>query len=1159
MERHILDVNESTFGSSEGPDALTAWFGTVERDQKTLLIWLHGGLVGRQQGIDLADRVGTVLLDDAVAALFVVWRSSLGETLSKDLDDVLRSRLFERLRGLASRAHQRRNTRARMPAGAEQAAIEADIRSDPELEPLLRQPSADSQAAPVSRVRAIGPGWVARLARAVIEVVFAVVERTRSEPSRPLGATLVEELLRTLYVDLVGAEIWAQMKNDTAEACAPGAPMDRLLDEIAEWWKADESRRVVLVGHSAGAVFVCHVLQAAARKPLPAGLAFEVVWLAAAATFELFADTLRMPGVVDRVRRMRTFGLSDALERGYFEVPLYPASLLYLVSGLFEAQTDMPLVGMERYWDREQYPDLGWPHLDQVRDWAADTGTQAFWSRGPGLDGAAGTLSGATRHGWFGEDPETLETIRFLARDADWRDDGRARRPVGAAEAWQTAPSSRPVERRAATAASGTGAFRAAVTQVDLTPELFRSNTGYGATQARRARGWYGRLRATLALLEAPGGERVLLAATDLHVGSRFLAEALGRQLASIGVTVDRVFLGATHTHSGPAGLYGVPFYDWIAGEVVTGLFEGFDVNGTLALVDAMEAAARTLPARLVPAWIGYGEGKGWGNLWNRSLVPFIANDVEPWTVRDRFPKQVATWAGQAWNADEAQVTALEAAYPGRGAVDPRLRVLWLLQKADGAPLGGFGWLPATPTLIPYAAALFSSDVAGAAAREVERIRDVPFGIFGGALGDTNPVPKDVSLAVLREERDQNGRTDDEHRRGVTEIVRRIGRELASGYDAGITSAVAAAHAPAHLTVRFTEPVVPGKAVAVTVPSHLGPGPVEGMDRVATTWLPGESVTVASELNRDPDDDKAERSDRTTGPWLQAIDWADPHGPKLPHANVNIGPISLKIQFKLLEAITGLGKIGFDPWAPLRIVSIGDDVHLVGVPVEPSVRWARELEDALSGMGGQRLVTANCGGYLGYASTLAEYVVQDYEGSSVYWGRAFSSLLRTELVALSQNGETPPPTGKAWFVRTEVALEDQEPADDTRDALPTAPFFRRVRPVTTLADAGDTHFLGSFKPTERPHRRRGQTRGTPLPGATALVSLQVREPGGPWRSLGWDDRTGEIALWFDRNRWRISVQVPSALVAGKEVRFRIRDPQMQPADPDDPRLVAAGS
>jgi hypothetical protein len=121
----------------------------------------------------------------------------------------------------------------------------------------------------------------------------------------------------------------------------------RLLNEIDRIWKAGSRPRIVLVGHSAGTVYICNLLKKAAAI-LPAEIGFEVIFLAPACTFKLLDSALQEAG--DRIRSFRSYGLKDAIERkDAIFPPLYLYSLLYFVSGLLEDEVDGPLVGMERF------------------------------------------------------------------------------------------------------------------------------------------------------------------------------------------------------------------------------------------------------------------------------------------------------------------------------------------------------------------------------------------------------------------------------------------------------------------------------------------------------------------------------------------------------------------------------------------------------------------------------------------------------------------------------------------------------------------------------------------------------------------------------------------------------------------------------------------
>jgi hypothetical protein len=95
--------------------------------------------------------------------------------------------------------------------------------------------------------------------------------------------------------------------------------------------------------------------------------------------------------------------------------PLYPRSLLYLVSGLFEDEPDQPLVGMARYiTDTEVYNEA---EVTTVRRFLLTPRERSIWSQ---EDRGAGLTSDARKHGAFdatvGAYTKTMESaLHFLS------------------------------------------------------------------------------------------------------------------------------------------------------------------------------------------------------------------------------------------------------------------------------------------------------------------------------------------------------------------------------------------------------------------------------------------------------------------------------------------------------------------------------------------------------------------------------------------------------------------------------------------------------------------------------------------------------------------------------------------------------------------------
>ena len=240
-----------------------------------------------------------------------------------------------------------------------------------------------------------------------ISVVGRVLSRYRKGRDHGLYTTIVEEILRALYIDNAGALVWKLIKKDTADAFG-GDPRKHggtaFVEQLRQAWHADLN--LTLVGHSTGAIYIGHLLQHL-DAVLPPEARVNVVFLAAASSFGFIND--RLDVFRRRVRHFHNFGLSDERERTYWEFPGYRGSLLYLVSGILEPdEVDMPLVGMERYWDASGPYDR--PDIKNVMAMIADK--ERVWSLS---EAGAGRECDAKKHGDFDDNDEaTRRSLTFL-------------------------------------------------------------------------------------------------------------------------------------------------------------------------------------------------------------------------------------------------------------------------------------------------------------------------------------------------------------------------------------------------------------------------------------------------------------------------------------------------------------------------------------------------------------------------------------------------------------------------------------------------------------------------------------------------------------------------------------------------------------------------
>lgn len=234
-------------------------------------------------------------------------------------------------------------------------------------------------------------------------------KRFRSGRDHGLHATIVEEVCREFYGDLIGAKVWGMMVQDATDHFGSAGLGTALVDIVRTNAPAD----FVITAHSAGSIWATHLLRAMKAKGINRGL--KLFLLAPAVRTDVFAAMLDQAG--DMITHCRMITMTDELERrdavlGHDKSYIYPSSLLYLVSGMFEEQKaeaypDAPILGMQRF---ATLSALGGAEVDAARRIAsffqeADHGIIS--SPTPGI-------SMADSHGAFDDEPLTLATARSL-------------------------------------------------------------------------------------------------------------------------------------------------------------------------------------------------------------------------------------------------------------------------------------------------------------------------------------------------------------------------------------------------------------------------------------------------------------------------------------------------------------------------------------------------------------------------------------------------------------------------------------------------------------------------------------------------------------------------------------------------------------------------
>ena len=350
-----------------------------------------------------------------------------------------------------------------------EAEIQADLENDPELRAALAGlPGVPTQTRS-SFAAGLGPvverdtpvadilshefssrpgqrGFIAwfKVAAFVVACLRRVLKRYAGARDHGLYATVLEEITREIKLGGSSLNQWGQalqwnrMKQDTLDAFQPDA--DRyvgtaLVHALNQQAQAGRSlKRISLIGHSTGAIYIAQWLKACAGTPL-AQVPTQVLFLAPAITYSLFDQTLRQYWAP--VRRFRMFAMTDELERDDqvwgedhklregerdWRRFIYPSSLLYLVSGILETQADAdgqevdtadtPLLGMERFYRLASvFDEAGFPAVVRTRQWLDAEPGRLVWSRT--AEGTpAGLQSHSIDHGGFDNDELTLASLQ---------------------------------------------------------------------------------------------------------------------------------------------------------------------------------------------------------------------------------------------------------------------------------------------------------------------------------------------------------------------------------------------------------------------------------------------------------------------------------------------------------------------------------------------------------------------------------------------------------------------------------------------------------------------------------------------------------------------------------------------------------------------------
>ncbi|NBB26996.1 hypothetical protein [Cellulophaga sp. BC115SP] len=451
------------------PSDIDAMFQGFEADNvKKITLYFHGGLVNEESGMETAIKMGGHLSTIKQSPICFVWETGLIETVASNIGKISETKLFNKLikilikklapmlgfdsglgRGSGitltkeqiqielnkiipfenytqSKLDESKGRGATsttvMPLSVEdlEGEFKFEIEADLELVSILEESKF-----PISGQKGVQSRGVIDtmfLIKSVAKIAFRVIKRFASKRDHDFYPTIIEELLRELYVAELGAWIWNNMKVKSKEMWKDNTGISDinqfagryLFDKLVAYHMKYPEIQVNLVGHSAGSIAICNLLEmSSATYPQ---LCFEnIIFLAPACRIDLFRDEVVLHQ--NRFKNFRIFTMTDSNEKRDILVPFfYTHSLLYLISGILENEgneDDAYILGLERN-IRATSPYDSADEISDAHNFLYEEGKKRVVFSQTNEDTPRGFRSQSLTHGDFDDDDETIDSIKFM-------------------------------------------------------------------------------------------------------------------------------------------------------------------------------------------------------------------------------------------------------------------------------------------------------------------------------------------------------------------------------------------------------------------------------------------------------------------------------------------------------------------------------------------------------------------------------------------------------------------------------------------------------------------------------------------------------------------------------------------------------------------------
>jgi hypothetical protein len=451
-----------------------------QKNRKKIVLYFHGGLVNQNAGMGTAERITRYINNNTDAhPISFVWETGFIETIKQNIEIIHSTTFFKKLlekiikvagkklgidvdtvigkRGVGNLSYPeiraelnteapfddytvntgtRAVTIVKDNLGNElelevDAELEEEIQTDAEFLEIVENETQGIQFLNPDKIEIADTGnrrgilTALKIIKAAVVITLRVIKRHLKNRDHGFYPTIIEEIMRELYLADFGAWLWNAMKEKSAqmwledEQGAGGLNIkagNYLVSKLKAYCDANNNVTIDLVGHSAGSIAICNLIKEMSSRNINLPVR-NIIFMAPACRCELFHDSIFKNK--NKFKSFRMFTMEDELEKKDRLVPvLYTRSLLYLVSGALEdkgVSSDAFIFGLQRH-IKGKAPYTEFDILNDITSFLNEDKNRSIYSLSK-ADALDGFKTQSKKHGDFDNEGEpTLDSIVHIIK-----------------------------------------------------------------------------------------------------------------------------------------------------------------------------------------------------------------------------------------------------------------------------------------------------------------------------------------------------------------------------------------------------------------------------------------------------------------------------------------------------------------------------------------------------------------------------------------------------------------------------------------------------------------------------------------------------------------------------------------------------------------------